>query len=136
MPKRPRPAADSPALSPEPVPGGALVPQPHGGALRRGSQPGNKGGTGRTPSAIRELMRDALAERIPKVTALLDDATTRPDDVLRGMDFLAKYGLGTTRELSIEHVRTRLTEQLALIRRRLPADEAEALIAELRAIWR
>jgi hypothetical protein len=46
--------------SPEETPGGALVPQPHGGAIRRGSEKGNTPGTGRPPDEFKAAMR-ALA---------------------------------------------------------------------------
>lgn len=41
---------------------GALVPQPHGGALSPGN-PGNKGGPGRPPSLIRGELRGSYDER-------------------------------------------------------------------------
>src|SRR5438552_3569816 len=49
-----------------------LVPQPHGGALRHGSQPGNAPGTGRPPSATRAALRRSLNERIPILEGIAD----------------------------------------------------------------
>lgn len=43
--------------TPGPVP---MVAQPHGGALRRGSLPGNTPGTGRPPNAVRATFREIL----------------------------------------------------------------------------
>ena len=37
-----------------------LIPQPHGGALLPGGKKGNKGGPGRTPSALRRGLRQLL----------------------------------------------------------------------------
>lgn len=37
-----------------------MVPQPHGGALRSGSLPGNTPGTGRPPNAVRATFREIL----------------------------------------------------------------------------
>jgi len=48
---------------------GGMVAQEHGGALKSGGTPGNKGGTGRPPSAIREHCRGSFAERV----AILED---------------------------------------------------------------
>lgn len=55
------------------VPVGALVPQPHGGALRNGGT--NKGGTGRPPDAWKAKMRE-LADRwaqAAEANRVLDD---------------------------------------------------------------
>ena len=94
-----------------------LIPQKHGGALRVGN-PGNKGG-GRTPGEIRELMRQPLAKLLPIITAIaeasdLQEVTCphcdgkhevvswlKARDKLQAVDLLARYGVGTQRE--IEH---------------------------------
>jgi hypothetical protein len=74
-----------------------LIPQPNGkGALLAGGKPGNKGGTGRPPSAIRAQMRGSLAERISIAEAIADDKDAKASDRLHALDLLAKYGLGTT----------------------------------------
>lgn len=55
--------------------GRVLVPQPHGGALRVGGAPGNKGGPGRPPDAFKARMA-ALADRAARaleVARILDD---------------------------------------------------------------
>lgn len=49
--------------------GGQLHPQPHGGALRAGN-PGNRGGTGRPPNALREQGRAGLEEGLPLLCAI------------------------------------------------------------------
>lgn len=51
-----------------------LVPQPHGGALRRGGKPGNKGG-GRHPDWLKDFCDDLLASDATKaqVEAILAD---------------------------------------------------------------
>lgn len=54
------------------VPGpGPLVPQPHGGALRKGGQLGNKGG-GRKPEWFRAAARDLLEQYnlLPRLAAI------------------------------------------------------------------
>ena len=49
-----------------------LIPQPHGGALLDSGAPGNRGGTGRPPSIVRSLAREAWADRTPILTAIAD----------------------------------------------------------------
>lgn len=44
-----------------------LAPQPHGGALRNGGTPGNKGGTGRPKNEIREAARRDFEEAMPLI---------------------------------------------------------------------
>jgi hypothetical protein len=52
---------------------GALVRQPHGGAIRRGSEKGNTPGSGRPPDAIRAAMRDLGATKgLPFLETVLD----------------------------------------------------------------
>ena len=102
----------------------ALIPQPHGGALSAGGTPGNRGGTGRPPSRIRqafrdtvdelglEVVRDVLRGRVPiamvgvcqkcghehedREFTPLDALAIAPDvsEMLRAVDVSAKYGLG------------------------------------------
>lgn len=67
---------------------GALVVQPHGGALKTGGNPGNRGGSGRTPSALRDRLRNSMAERIPVIEQIADgEAIVRTEirviDVMR-----------------------------------------------------
>ncbi len=95
-----------------------LIPQEHGGALLRGGKPGNKGG-GRTPSELRALMRKPLAKLL-KVVKRIAEATDvetvmcphcnekvevpsyrKDSDKLKAVDLLAKYGIGTCKE--VEH---------------------------------
>lgn len=52
----------------------ALVPQPHGGALATGGMPGNRGGSGRPPSVIREACRVDFDERRAVLRAVADGA--------------------------------------------------------------
>lgn len=51
---------------------GALIPQPHGGALRNGGT--NKGGTGRPPSIIRAELREDYAQRKEFLNQVIDGA--------------------------------------------------------------
>ena len=124
--------------SPEksPVQVGVLIPQPHGGALRHGAVPGtNSGGTGRPPSAIRERLRGSFDERVAVLEDIADSNAESTADRIRAIDLLAKYGLGTLKEISTEDVAGRLRETIAIIRRRLPKSEADALLNEMRGVW-
>lgn len=65
--------------------------QPHGGSLLSGGVPGNRGGTGRPPSAVRELCLQAFEDRIPIAMSLADDPEVRPRDRLAALELLARY---------------------------------------------
>jgi hypothetical protein len=51
---------------------GQLVPQAHGGAIRRGSLPGNTPGTGAPPSLLRDKLRGSFAERTHIIEQIAD----------------------------------------------------------------
>jgi hypothetical protein len=71
------------------------MPGRNGGNLRRGG--GNPKRTGgHAPSVLREKMRGALATRVKIAQEIADDTEGTSADRLRALDFLAKYGLGTT----------------------------------------
>jgi hypothetical protein len=72
------------------------VPKHGRGRLRTGSKPGNTAGPGRPPSVLRERMRGALEARIAIAEQIADDKKASHTDRLRALDFLAKYGMGTT----------------------------------------
>jgi hypothetical protein len=155
---------------------GALVRQPHGGALRNGGP--NKGGNGATPSVLRSMFRDDLKDyayvlrdiasgecvqraRVPLLLILSHaecpncgnlglkakdpenadlitiegTVSASPSDRRGAVDTMAKYGIGTIREISYDEVKQRLADTVALLRNRL-GDEAEPLIRELEPIWR
>ena len=117
---------------------GTLVKPSHGrGMIRRGSRPGEVvPGIGRPPSAIRERLRGSFDERVAVLEDIADSNAESTADRIRAIDLLAKYGLGTLKEISTEDVAGRLRETIAIIRRRLPKTEAEALLNEMRGVWR
>ena len=71
---------------------GELVPQKHGGAIRRGSKPGGNENAGRPPSAIREIARKSFAERIPILERIADDDDARSSDRISAIKVLADTG--------------------------------------------
>jgi len=72
----------------------ALVPQAHGGAVWSRGVPGNGGGPGRPPSALRERLRGSLDQRIRILEEIADDPTALPSDRVRAIEVMLRYGLG------------------------------------------
>lgn len=66
------------------------------GKLRTGGKPGNKGGTGRPPDAIRATLRLNFDSRIKVWTAIADDESKDDNLRIKAVEMLAKYGMGTT----------------------------------------
>lgn len=122
------------------APAPVLVPQPHGGALLSGGIHGHEGTGGRPASEIRKRLRGSFAARIAILEEIADggsdDVKYTAPDRMKAIDILAKYGLGTTKELTVEHVRDRLHQTLRAIHEVLPKEEAEKLIAHIEPIWR
>ena len=119
------------------APGTLVVPKHGRGMIRRGSRPGEVvPGTGRPPSAIRERLRGSFDERVAVLEDIADSDMESTGDRIRAIDLLAKYGLGTLKEISSEQVQQRLRDTIDLIRRRLPEAEANALLTEMREVWR
>lgn len=114
----------------------ARVAQPHGGALLTGGVPGNRGG-GRQPAILRELLRDATYERVDLLRQVADGKIKEASvtDRLRAMEILAKYGLGTLKEVSVENVRERVANTLDVIREHCSPEQATSIITALRPVW-
>jgi hypothetical protein len=70
--------------------GEGLTPQAHGGALKQGSNFGNRGG-GRPKSEIRKACAEAFDSRIPRLLQIMDEAST-PAEYMKALDLLGKYG--------------------------------------------
>jgi hypothetical protein len=81
-------------------------------------------------------LREAFATRVGMVEAIADNTTLTASERLRALDLMARYGLGTTRDVSIEDVKDRLVATIAAIRRIAPPLVAEKLIDDLRRTWR
>ncbi len=75
-----------------PVAEAVLVPQRHGGALRRGGT--NKGGTGRPPDAFREMCRrlGSRESTIEAVEEILDDHDH--PQFMSALKWVTEYGYG------------------------------------------
>lgn len=127
------------------TPVGALVPQPHGGALRNGGT--NRGGYGRTPDRIRKAAQKALRGRLHLLghfadgvaVAMGEDGThgwqeVKPGERIRALEVLHKIGSGE--QCSVHEVRARLTAQLKVMRQELDAATFTRLAAALEDVWR
>lgn len=150
-----KPTAAGSGTAPAKKPRRAGVPQAHGGVLVPGAGGGPQPGAGRKPSAIRELCRVEFARRIPLLAKLADgvpvetvlktgnklkdvtrsSASADVGERIRAMETLAKYGLGTVKEVSVENVRERVKDTLGVIARHTSPDQHDAICAELRDVW-
>lgn len=127
------------------------IPQPHGGVLVPGAGGGKQPGAGRPPSIIREQLRGSFADRVAILQDIADgkvvqrlkigDTETKTEvsaevaDRLRAIDMLAKYGLGTVKEISVENVRDRVKGTLDVIRKHVSPEQMQAMTPELRQVW-
>jgi hypothetical protein len=66
---------------------------------------------------------------------IADDDQADAQDRIRAIDTLAKYGIGTLREVSVDQVRERLRDTLEVLRQDLPPKQAARVISRLREIW-
>ena len=92
--KRPKKTTAKTTVAASTVP---LVPQPHGGALKAGGTPGNVGGTGRPPNAVRAVMRANLEDVIPDLHKRWQE---KEIDAIQYAEFLAKYAIGPLKGVS------------------------------------
>lgn len=115
------------------MPVGALIPQPHGGAIRNGGT--NIGGTGRPPSAIRASLREDFDTRRKILNEIADDTDAPRAERIKAVETIGKFGLGTTKEVTVEHVRERLKATLAILREELNEGEYERIRERLRPVW-
>jgi hypothetical protein len=113
--------------------------QPHGGALLEGGVPGNAGGTGRPPSAIRETARLMFDERLPKLANIADGRSkkVRTGDRLRAIELLGKIGLDDAAGIDVVHpeviMRVQNTRKLIASR---PTWDSEELLTALHEVWK
>lgn len=114
--------------------GVALVPQPHGGAIRRGSQAGNTPGTGRPPSEVSARALGSFDQRIPVLEGIADNPEAADADRIKAVDKLGKYGFGEG--ISRADVRAALSDTVDAIRRAVDPDTADELLTTIKAFWK
>lgn len=119
----------TPAATTAPAPG-TLVPQSHGGAIKTGGNPGNKGSPGRPPSHLRARLRDAAEGRVEVLEEIADGmvkipivgvcehcgktssaekmglpeilkAVASPAERRAAIETMLRYGIGTQDEISL-----------------------------------
>lgn len=143
-----------------PAPGGALVAQPHGGALRRGN-PGNKGGRG-YPNELRRRLTESFIDRVDFAERIIDGEEgtqtvtascgqcgssvrvevpgARVGDRLRAWELLGKFGPGAGHTFSKEEVAALMTELARDLQLRLRdtwgRQRADEFMVELTGSWR
>lgn len=132
MTAKPKPKARRPGRREKATAPPAKIPQPHGGALYAGGVPGHRGGPGRPPSMLRELLRGSFAERLAVLEAIADGqpivrvrlpdgsesetvVSASPADRLRALDLMAKYGLGTQMGLPMNGAGEEVPAQVIVI---------------------
>jgi hypothetical protein len=108
-----------------------LVPQPHGGALLSGGT--GSAGPGRPPSVVTAAARLAFDKRLPTLERIADKDDAQDKDRIRAIEVLGNFGFG--KDMSMARLREKLGSTLELLRQRLPAEQVEPLIVEIRAIW-
>jgi hypothetical protein len=113
----------------------ATMPGRNGGTLRRGN-PGNAGGTGQPPSAIREKLRGSFEKRVKVLETIADDKTADACDRIRAVDTMAKYGLGALQDVPADEVRDRVSATIDAIRGTVTPEVAELIFTKLRGIWK
>lgn len=126
---------------------GVMVPQSHGGALKRG---GSHERTGRRPDRIKKLAQKLLEPRLRLlahfadgvvVSQVEDDAgnakhklhSPTPAERTKAIEVLHKIGMGDT--VSVSDVRDRLKRQVALIRSQ-ETWTADELLQALGPVWK
>ncbi|HWT46722.1 MAG TPA: hypothetical protein VN085_12185, partial [Vicinamibacterales bacterium] len=94
---------------------------------------GPQPGAGRPPSVVRAASRQAYDERIPILATIADDKNAEAKDRIAAIKALGAFGLSGA--VSADDVRERLLATLTEIRAYLPMEQAEQLIARIRAHW-
>lgn len=124
------------------VPVGALVQQPHGGALRNGGT--NRGGAGRRPDRIKRLAQKLLLPRLHILAHIADGTSVAlgeeglkfvaptPGERTAAIRALKEIGMGES--VSVSDVRDRLKRQVAVIRGQATWTQDELLEA-LTEVW-
>ena len=107
---------------------GELIPQPHGGALKRG---GPNRGAGRRPDRVKKLALQLLEPRLQLLAHFADGVVVSqvedvngtakhvlhspsPAERIKALEVLHKIGTGAT--VSVSDVRERLRRQVQMIR--------------------
>jgi hypothetical protein len=75
------------------------VRQPHGGALFSGGVPGNRGGTGKPRSEVRQALREGAAKAVPRLQEIVTRPDTSAKDVIAASRVMLEFGVGRPPEI-------------------------------------
>lgn len=79
--------------------GSRVIPGPHGGSIRTGGNPGNKGG-GRPKDEIRALCASNLAKATELIQKRLEqESELTLEQIIKAADVSGKYSIGTKSEV-------------------------------------
>lgn len=109
----------------------------NGGMLNAGGTPGNKGGTGRPPNALRQLARDLYGEYLEPSTRKIMDSDNPMDNrtKVQILDHYAKFGLGEPKILVEEDLMQAVMDvAFKMLEPNLATEFIEALDARLKEI--
>ncbi len=108
-----------------------------GVALPLGAHAGNTGGkkgrSGRPRDEIRAMLLDGAEAAIPRHRAQLE--SDDPTLIRSAAEAFLRYGVGRPEAISVEEVRERVAKTVDLMRKRVPPDQMESMLPELKAIW-
>lgn len=118
-----------------------LIPQPHGGALKSGGTPGNKGG-GRPKDRVRALALQGTQAAVKGIMRMLADAENgdtklSPSDYNKIAATLGSLSIGTRHEVEQRVVDPEIVSKAVNIAESMGVDREkyrEALLAELDGI--
>lgn len=101
--------------------------------LLGGGVPGNKGGSGRPPSALRAHMREILEKRglqkLEDIVSGQEDGVT-PSESLKAIDICGKFGLGEAKQVMPDEMAEALAQTLAEFEE-IPAEILPKITASL-----
>lgn len=122
---------------------GVMVPQPHGGALKRG---GDHKRTGRRPSAVRKRALALFVQNLPALAAIASGVTTEIQDdgsiklkspqhsaQVSAMKLLGELGMG--QQVAVSEVKARMRAQVEVLREELPPELFERVAQRLTDVW-
>lgn len=88
------------------------------------------------PSCGKQLIPDEPDPREQRFITIKARRSARVMERLAAMDTMAKYGVGMTREVSVEEIKQRLIQTIEVLETQLSASDAERVMRALRPIWK
>jgi hypothetical protein len=63
------------------------------------------------------------------------EVSAAPKDRIAALDFLAKYGMGTIKEISVDNVRARLERTLDIIQQLVSPEQFLRIVKDVQPVW-